>query len=75
MVSIKLAKELIKTAKKIGIDVVKFQTETYDGLWTDKWLDKKYKYWPLCGKKERISRKNTILSRSNEGTIQVCKSN
>ena len=52
--SIKLAKEIIKTAKIIGIDVVKFQTETYDGLWADKWLDKKLNIGPYVGKRREF---------------------
>jgi len=55
--SIKLAKRLIKTAKTIGIDVVKFQTETYDGLWVDKWLDKNLNVGPYVGKRREFHEK------------------
>ena len=36
---IELAKKYIDEAKHCGVDAIKFQTETYDGLWVDKYLD------------------------------------
>lgn len=55
--NIKLAKKLIYVAKNIGIDVIKFQTETYDGLWADKWLDKNFNVGPYVGKRREFHEK------------------
>lgn len=57
MGNIESAKKYIDEAKRCGVDAVKFQTETYHGLWVDKYLDIELNVGQYKGKRREYHEK------------------